>query len=103
MVSCVTYTSVVYVCYTLFDVHVHYYCGFMKWGHTFMSVFISFAAAVGGQFHRDDAALSPVLTQQRVSICSQKTTKLQAPPTLVPPKSDKSSPTAAGDHTTPIR
>ena len=67
-----------------------------------MSVFISFAAGVGGQFHRDDASFSRALTQQPVSISSQKTTKLQAPPTLVPPKSDKSSPTAAGDHTAPI-
>ena len=67
-----------------------------------MSVLISFAAAVGGQFHRDDASLSPALTPQTVSISSQKTTKLQAPPTLVPPKSEKSSPTPAGNHTTPI-
>ena len=66
--------------------------------HTFMSVFISFAAAISGQFHRDDASLSPALTQQPVSISSQKTTKLQAPPPLVPPKSEKSSPTLAGDH-----
>ena len=65
-----------------------------------MSVFIYFAAAVGGQFHRDDASLSPALTPQTVSISSQKTTKLQAPPTLVPPKSEKSSPTLAGNHTT---
>ena len=63
-----------------------------------MSVFISFAAAVSGQFHRDDASLSPALTLQPVSISSQKTTKLQAPHTLVPPQSEKSLPTPAGDH-----
>ena len=55
--------------------------------HTFMSVFISFAVAVS----------VPAMTQQTVSITAQEITKLQVPPTLVPPKSETPSQAPAGD------
>ena len=54
-------------------------------------------AAVNGRSHNDDSSSqSPAVTLQKASIPPQE---LKAP---VPPKSDKSSPTAAGDHTTLI-
>ena len=49
-----------------------------------------------GQSHRDDtSSRSPAVTQQKSSIPSQE---LKVPPTPVPPKSEESSPTPAGDH-----
>ena len=54
-------------------------------------------AAVNGRSHNDDSSSqSPAMTLQRAAIPPQE---MKAP---VPPKSDKSSPTAAGDHTTHI-
>ena len=54
-------------------------------------------AAVNGRSHSDDcSSQSPAVTLQIASILPQE---MKAP---MPPKSDKSSPTAAGDHTTHI-
>ena len=59
--------------------------------------FLFLAAAVNGGSHNDDSSSpSPAVTLQRAAISPQE---MKAP---VPPKSDKSSPTAAGDHTTHI-
>ena len=69
---------------------------YVIWAHH-VTHFLFLAAAVNGQSHNDDSlSQSCAVTLQRAAIPSQE---LKAP---VPSKSDKSSPTAAGDHTTHI-
>ena len=59
--------------------------------------FLFLASAVNGWSHNgDSSSQSPAVTLQRAAIPSQE---MKAP---VAPKSDKSSPTPAGDHTTHI-
>ena len=59
--------------------------------------FLFLAAAINGGSQNDDSSSpSPAVTLQRAAMLLQE---MKAP---VPPKSDKSSPTAAGDHTTHI-
>ena len=56
--------------------------------------FLFLAAAINDRSHNDDSSSqSPAVTVQRAAIPPQETK------TPVPPKSDKSSPTAAGDPT----
>ena len=69
---------------------------YVIWAHH-VTHFLFLAAAVNGRSHNDDSSSqSPAVTLQKAAIPPQE---MRAP---VPPKSNKSSPTPAGDHTTHI-